>query len=71
MADLSRKVLAKWGIGINDAANGVYLPAAYHQGLHTSQYYGTVYDMLRTATSRSEALAVLDALRQALIAGSL
>ena len=56
----SRTFLFMWGIGINDADNGVYLPryartkianmlkAHHHQGLHTDDYYFNVEIRLRT-----------------------
>jgi hypothetical protein len=50
----SREVIFKWGIGINDSDNGVYLPrfkdvpvpslpnAPRHGPIHTPRYYGAV-----------------------------
>ncbi|MEO8998607.1 MAG: AHH domain-containing protein [Rhodanobacter sp.] len=53
----SRDRLFKWGIGINDADNGVYLPkrvgsmpnspdATAHEGIHTARYHLTVFARL-------------------------
>ena len=74
-------VLAQFGIGINDAANGVFLPATraslnmigatVHSTVHTRAYYQHVNEMLRQVTSRQEALEVLDALRQVLLTGAM
>lgn len=67
-ADEGREVLAKWGIELDDAANGVYLPQqkddcgngeAYHPQIHTRRYYLTVNRMLRLATSKEQAIATL------------
>jgi hypothetical protein len=80
-AERARAVLERFGIGINDAVNGVFLPAtraspnaagaAVHSMLHTDEYYQTVNQMLLGATTRAEAEAVLDAIRQALLSGGL
>jgi hypothetical protein len=74
-------VLQRFGIGINDAMNGVFLPAnrvapnaagaAAHPPLHTKQYYQTVNQMLDAATTRAEVEAALNAIRQALLSGGL
>jgi len=77
----ARAVLQKFGVGINDAVNGVFLPAnkavaneagaAVHSTLHTDAYYETVNQMLSAATTRSEVEAVLAAIRQGLLSGGL
>jgi uncharacterized protein RhaS with RHS repeats len=59
----ARAVLERFGIHINDAANGVFLPATVHAKLHTNKYYDAVNDALAQATTKEEALEVLDALR--------
>ncbi len=66
-ASEARVILQKFGIGINDASNGVFLPtvknvanSAYHPSLHTNAYYNKVNDMLRGATSRNDVLDILD-----------
>ena len=38
----SRAILEKAGIGIHDAVNGVALPSAFHDALHTMNYYESV-----------------------------
>lgn len=65
----SKELLADWGIGINDADNGVFLPsdkmgmsgfpqAAHHTSRHRGQYHFEVYVRLAvhvdTAGGRSE-----------------
>ena len=59
-AEPSRKKLFDWGIAINDADNGVFLPrwatkkikgypkAPQHGPIHTEIYYSAVYARLRT-----------------------
>ncbi|MBK8214972.1 MAG: AHH domain-containing protein [Myxococcales bacterium] len=71
------RLLQSFGIGINDAANGVFLPAtraapneagaAVHSTVHTNAYYQTVNQMLGAATTRAEAEAALGAIRSALL----
>ncbi len=77
----AREVLGRYGIDINDAANGVFLPgyqtsanpagAAVHGGLHTEPYYRTVNRRLGGATTREEVLDALDAIRNELLSGGL
>jgi len=61
----AREILDKFGIGINDADNGVYLPTTkdvggtYHPGLNTKTYNETVTSMLEKATTRDEAIDIL------------
>ncbi len=76
----ARKVLKKFGIDIDDAVNGVYLPqnalgrvgstAAYHPKVHTKKYYRAVNDKLAVATSRSDAEEILSQLSAELQAGT-
>ena len=73
----ARAILRKFGIGINDAANGVYLPnikglseEAYHNTLHTNAYYKEVNKMLEQATTKEEALSILKQIETALLDGS-
>ncbi|MBX3595643.1 RHS repeat-associated core domain-containing protein [Sphingomonas sp.] len=75
----SRLVLNRFNIGINDAVNGVFLPAnralagtttaAIHSTVHTRAYYQAVNRALSAATSRTEAEAILLQLRQRLLSG--
>jgi RHS repeat-associated protein len=76
----SRAVLDKFGIGIDDAENGVFLPrfagsanpggAAVHGNLHTNSYYAAVDEVLDAATSRQEVIDGLDEIRGGLLGGS-
>lgn len=77
----ARAVLQKFGIEINSATNGVFLPAnravagvtdaAIHSTVHTRAYYQAVNQALQAATTRAEAEAILNSLRQSLLSGGL
>ena len=83
-AAVARAYLFSWGIGINDADNGVFLPryattniasmpnAQYHQGMHTFAYYLNV--TLRLEAVRNEpvlsARLALREIKNELIAGT-
>jgi hypothetical protein len=72
----ARDILKGFRIGINDASNGVFLPAdrttqvingeAIHASLHTNEYFKAVEEALKKATSREEALGILQRIRQGL-----
>jgi hypothetical protein len=73
----TRKLLDAWQIGLEDAANGVWLPknksvavglsAAPHSAIHTKNYYDAVNEELQRANSREEAIGVLSNIRQRLL----
>lgn len=75
----ARSVLNQFGIGINTAENGVFLPqnlaapnplgAAVHSKVHTREYYETVNEIMRQATTRQEALEALSVIKQTLLNG--
>jgi len=69
-AAAGRAALERFGIGINEAVNGVFLPQATHAPLHTNAYYGAVNNALAQATTRQEALQVLQAIGQRLAAST-
>lgn len=76
-AEGSRKILSKFGIDINDAVNGVFLPTqkgvsngVYHPSLHTDKYYLTVEQMLKQAESKEEAIDVLKNIATKLMNGT-
>lgn len=73
----TRKILRQFGIGINDAANGVFLPAvknisgaAYHPALHNGDYYEKVNKLLRFATSKEEVIDILQDIAEELVNGT-
>ena len=78
-AERARVTLRRFGIDINDAANGVFLPAnrmtsnpagaAVHSTLHTRKYYDMVNKMLDKAETRAHAEAILKRIRQKLLSG--
>jgi hypothetical protein len=78
-AEFARIVLRKFGIGINDAENGVFLPAnkatqviageTIHSTLRSYKYYDAVNDALEKAKTKQEAIDTLARIRQALQAG--
>jgi hypothetical protein len=71
----AQAVLEKFKVGINEAANGVFLPGkdvrvdsrngggAYHPKVHTATIYKELADKLEKATSKSEVYKVLDEFR--------
>ncbi|MBO1269295.1 AHH domain-containing protein [Arthrobacter cavernae] len=74
-----RDVLSTFGIGIDDAVNGVFLPrsskssnptgAAVHSRIHTKDYYEQVNDLLQGASSTDEVIDALDYVRSRLLSG--
>ena len=65
-AEEARSILKKFNIGINDEANGVFLPTnrtqgtgAYHRTLHTYEYYEKVNRILETANTREDVIYLL------------
>lgn len=75
----ARAVLQRFGIGIDEAANGVFLPAnklsanptgaAVHAKIHTDRYYAAVNQLLGRATSRQQVIQSLAYIRQRLLSG--
>ena len=70
-AKASRDFLFDWGIGINDAANGVYLPkkngsvpgmddATAHEIIHTSPYHLEVWSRLRDILGEGSSVARIE-----------
>lgn len=63
----ARAILQKYGVDINDAANGIFLPTvrdvaegAYHPSLHTDSYYRKVTELLSSAKSKDDVLDILE-----------
>jgi len=64
---VSREILAQFGIDINDANNGVFLPtvdgvsnATNHRIIHTDAYHQEVFRQLSYATTKQEAINILN-----------
>jgi hypothetical protein len=66
----AREILKKFGIGINDAANGVFLPGAKHASTHTGNYFKAVTNALKGATTKSQAEQILRSIGQGLQNGA-
>ena len=63
----SRAIMQMYGVDINEAENGVFLPTvrgvsegAYHPSLHTNSYYDRVNNLLREATCKEDVLDILE-----------
>ncbi len=76
-AERAREVLRKFGISVENAANGVYLPskfedevkAAYHGTLHTKQYFDEISRRLNKAVSKEDVLVILNGIPKDLLNG--
>lgn len=78
-AAAARAQLDRFGIGVNDAGNGVWLPRSssspnpsglsVHSKVHTNHYYAYVNDLMGGARNRNEALDVIDHVRRQLQGG--
>lgn len=55
----ARAVLERFGIGVDDAVNGLFLETGRHQRIHTGAYYAEVNSRLSGATSRSDVIEIL------------
>ncbi len=72
----SRAILQKFGIGIDEADNGVFLPSnkvspnpngsAVHRSLHTGEYYRAVEQALEKANSKEKVIEALNIIRLSL-----
>jgi len=77
-AERARRVLARFGIALDDEANLVFLPRVqrmpargmYHNDLHTHTYYDAVARMLQGASSREAVLNALYHVRVGLLEGT-
>ena len=73
------KKMEEFGIDRNAPANGILLPndassplkGAIHSGRHLQEYYNTVEQRMAMATTREEALEVLQSLKEDLFSGDL
>jgi len=77
-AERARRVLARWGIDLDDGFNTVILPWAepmpelgmYHRSLHTETYCLALAQTLERATNREEAINYLYSIRIDLLEGT-
>ncbi|MFC5288550.1 SpvB/TcaC N-terminal domain-containing protein [Actinokineospora guangxiensis] len=78
-ASAARAVLQRFGIALDDAANGVFLPsnlssanaggAAVHSTVHTDRYYAAVNALIGRAQNRQQVIQSLGHIRQRLLSG--
>jgi len=66
-ANGARDIMRSFGINIDDAANGVGLPRQFHQQLHTASYYAEVTNRLSAASTREEAVEILQQMGRELV----
>ncbi|MGX7826194.1 SpvB/TcaC N-terminal domain-containing protein [Actinokineospora sp. 24-640] len=76
---VARGVLQRFGLNLDDAVNGVFLPAsrasanpagaAVHSTLHTDRYYAAVNSLLSRAQNRQQVVQSLAYIRQRLLSG--
>ena len=69
-AATARATLERFGVGINDAINGVFLPSAQHATLHTKQYFEAVNSALSSAKTRAEVEQTLQFIARGIQAGT-
>jgi RHS repeat-associated protein len=55
----ARVILKKFGIGINDAANGMFLKTSQHVTQHTNKYYAAINKALAQAQNKNDVLKIL------------
>jgi len=76
--DNIRAKLKSFGISIDDAPNGVFLPGvrgseaegAYHRSLHSNDYYNQLQRDFQNVGSKNDAIDVLDRIRGQLLNGT-
>lgn len=69
MAEPARKALERFGINLDEPANGVFLPEVQHDHLHTNAYYEAVNRELATARTKAEAEQILRSIARRLAEG--
>ena len=71
-ANVSRQILARAGIGVDDVVNGVGLPKTFHSHLHTNLYFAEVERRLLNVSNGTgyQIGEVLRSIQQELLAGT-
>jgi hypothetical protein len=64
--DRAQAKLQQLGVKADEAANGVYLPTAFHNKVHTDDYFTRLASALRGARTRKDAERTLQDLAQSL-----
>jgi hypothetical protein len=67
---VARAILKKFGIDINDPANGLFLNAKTHAKVHTNAGYQKINKMLAGAKTKKQALDKLDDIANAILGGT-
>jgi A nuclease family of the HNH/ENDO VII superfamily with conserved AHH len=78
----SRRIIFTWGIGINDADNGIFLPAkqvgmsgfpnaAHHSPYHSPEYHFTVFVRIRRGKDEANCRKELRGIKTGLLAGTI
>jgi hypothetical protein len=62
-AQQSRAILGRFGVDINDAVNGVWVTVSQNSKFNSYRYMDTVFSELRSASSRADALDILEDIR--------
>jgi RHS repeat-associated protein len=65
----ARAMLQRYGIGINEASNGVFLQTSVHARIHTTAYYEAVNIAAAQSANRMQLIEVLSAIRQSISSG--
>ena|GEM_PF-1897674 len=63
----AREILNKFGIDINSAKNGIYIPGKLNGHFNNKDYMKAVADALSKAENREEALTILDDIRNTIL----
>ena len=75
VAQQSRSLLTKYGVGVNEAINGILLPmdnvtgVVRHQETFCRAYYEAVQNLLKDASSKDDVLDILDDIQDMLLNG--
>lgn len=69
-AELSRRVLDRYGVDVNSAYNGVFLPRPFHRRIHTDNYHLNVFLDVRSSKSRPDLIFRLQQIRFQMMIGS-
>jgi len=70
LARRTQELLTEFGIRIHNIENGVWLAMNYHRRLNTNEYREAVFRSLNGATSQSDIIRRLDAIRLSIQQGT-
>lgn len=69
LATPARAILERFGVDIDDAINGVFLPKAQHYTLHSNTYYMSINNELAQAKTKAQAEEILRSIARKLEEG--